>query len=408
MRESTDYDVAVIGGGLNGMTAALAVAACGFRVVVIEPRATTYPLPDAFDPRNYAITQASIQILKNLGVWTYVDEQRNADIERMEVWDANSRGRLEFSSGTILAPRFGVISEHANLGRALHQAIGGHAKVEFREAEVQDINLEPDARELVFDDASRLRATLVLCVDGAWSTNREKLGILSTPVAYQQNALVCNVRTGKPHSNVARQVFQHEGPLAFLPLADAHQSAIVWTNSVESAENLMALDAHEFARRLETAFGQTLGDIEVLSERFAFPLYKMHVSRYDAERAALVGDAAHVVHPLAGQGLNLGIMDAAVLAEVLAPLAERSKMPATNLRRALRRYSRWRAHDNALMLHATDKLNQLFAQHAKPLQLARGLGLNLTNKIPPLMRMFVQHAVGKAGELPALARADYR
>ena len=401
---TSEHDVAIVGGGLNGMTAALAVADLGFRVALVDPNPASYELPEPFDPRSYAITQTSIQIYKTLGVWARVDESRNADILRMAVWDGGSRGHLEFTPEPILVPRFGVITEHANLGRALAQTIDAHSRIEIHTHAVRDLVLEADRRELLFDNNASLKARLVVCADGGSSNTRSMLGIEVAPIAYRQKALVCNIATALPHDNIARQVFHREGPLAFLPLADPRQSAVVWTNSFETDAELMSLPDEGLAERIEAAFDSRLGHVRVVSRRFDFPLSKMHVPRYDAERAVLVGDAAHVVHPLAGQGLNLGIMDAAVLAEVLAPLAGDPKLSATPLRRALRRYSRWRAHDNGLMLHATDTLNKLFAQQLKPLRLLRGLGLDLTNNLPPLVKMFTQHAVGNTGELPKLAR----
>ena len=406
MNKQADYDIAVIGGGLNGMTAALAVAELGYRVVVIEPCMPSFEMPAPFDPRSYAITQTSIQIFKRLGVWSRIDETRNADIMRMEVWDGASRGHIEFSPEPILVPRFGVITEHANLGQALLQTVNTNSKIDIYAQTVHDISLTANQRVLTFDDNSSLSASLCVGADGGWSNTRSLLGIDATPVPYHQHALVCNVETSESHRNIARQVFHQEGPLAFLPLAAPQQSAIVWTNGIETSEQLMSISEQELGVRIASALNRVLGEVKVVSQRFDFPLYKMHVPRYDAERAVLLGDAAHVVHPLAGQGLNLGIMDAAVLADVLEPLIAEQKLAAPRLRRALRRYSRWRAHDNGLMLRTTDTLNALFAQRRKPLRVLRGLGVNLTNHIPPLMKIFTQHAVGNVGELPRLARSQ--
>ena len=186
---TTDYDVAIVGGGLNGMTAALAVADLGFRVALVDPRAVSYELPEPFDPRSYAITQTSIQIYKKLGVWARVDEGRNADILRMEVWDGGSRGHLEFSPEPILVPRFGVIIEHANLGRALAETIDAHSKIKIHTHAVRDLVLKADKRELLFDNNANLEAKLVVCADGGSSNTRSMLGIEAALSAYVASKL---------------------------------------------------------------------------------------------------------------------------------------------------------------------------------------------------------------------------
>ena len=402
-----DFDITVVGGGVVGLTTTLAISNNGFSVAVIEPDLREVEIPKTFDPRNYALTVTSIRILENLDVWPALDSTRNADVRSMSVWDANSRGHIRFSPFPAGERSFGVITENTNLLRALQGKIKAHKNIETLEQRAISTSLLDGCRELEFSKGSNIRTKLVVCCDGGNSPMRERLGIITSRHSYEQHALVVNVKTKMPHQFVAKQVFHHEGPLAFLPLADENQCAVVWTNSKSTSEVLTSINSEVFTNRLNEA-AQLMGEVEFLtSERQDFPLFKMHVEKYNTERAVLVGDSAHVIHPLAGQGLNLGIMDAAVLSHVLkvaSPIEGQTLLQQPNL--SLRRYSRWRAGDNQLMVLATDSLNKLFSRRENWVTSLRGAGLNATNKISPLMRLFTRHAMGKAGELPQLAKAN--
>ena len=402
-----DFDVTVVGGGIVGLTAALAIANSGFSVAVVDPELREAEIPKAFDPRSYALTVTSIRILENLGVWPALDSTRNAEVRSMSVWDANSRGHIRFSPFPAGERSFGVITENTNLLRALQGKIGIHKNIEALERRAISTKLSGGYRELEFSTGPNIRTQLVVCCDGGSSPMRERLGIITSRHSYEQRAMVVNVKTTMPHEFVAKQVFHHEGPLAFLPLADENQCAVVWTNSKSTSEVLTSITPEVFINRLNEA-AQLMGEVECLtSERQDFPLFKMHVKKYDTERAVLVGDSAHVIHPLAGQGLNLGIMDAAVLAHVMkvdSPIEGQTLLQQP--KPALRRYSRWRAGDNQLMVLATDSLNKLFSRRETWVRSLRGAGLNTTNKISPLMRIFTKHAMGKAGELPHLAKVN--
>lgn len=412
---TSDYDIVVVGGSIVGLTTTLALAQLGFKLALVEPNFHSPTMPGNFDPRNFALTLTSIRILENLGVWSGLDATRNAEIRHMSVWDANSNGRIEFSPHRVGARSFGVITENANLLQALQAETRRQGNVSVVEDAASQIVVSADHRSIGLASGDELHARIVVCCDGGNSPMRLQLGILAEQQPYEQRALVCNVQTEESHQHVARQVFHGSGPLAFLPLADERQSAIVWTNTETACAELMALSAETFIERLNNAFAHTdskksllrpaIRSLKLTSERFDFPLSRMHASRYDAERAVLVGDSAHIIHPLAGQGLNLGIMDAAVLAHVLkydaaGGLASILERPQP----ALRRYARWRASDNDLMLRATDSLNALFSRREGFAKILRGTGLNTSNKIAPLMRLFTLHAMGLAGELPTLAK----
>ncbi|MEM7465989.1 MAG: FAD-dependent oxidoreductase [Pseudomonadota bacterium] len=399
------FDAAVIGGGIVGLTSALSLADRGMQVALVDPRGELVSLPVPFDTRSYALTESSIRVMQRLDVWAYTQTERNANISNMSVWDGSSDGKIEFNPQTIMASRFGVIIEHSNLLHALQLKAQQTTAIKNFPRTVKATHSTNNARELVFDNDQTLSAEFVVCADGARSMMRTLLGLDAEITDYQQIAVTCNVKTTHAHNNVARQVFLKSGPLALLPLAGPNECAVVWTNSVDERINLSSMSDVQLAERIAEASDYVLGNVKITSRRSDFPLQKMHVSNYDAERAVLIGDAAHIIHPLAGQGLNLGIMDAAVLAELIPERAKISARSASKLRRALRHFSRRRRHDNGLMLQMTDGLNTLFARDEAVVRWLRGFGLNLSTRIPPLMRLFAEHAIGHAGELPPLARA---
>lgn len=402
-----DFDIAVVGGGVVGLTTALALANNGYQIAIVEPTQRKPVLPAGYDPRNFALTITSIRILDNLGVWSCVDQTRNAALRAMSVCDANSRGRIEFSPTYGGENSFGVIVENANLHHALLKKISERTDIDMLAHNVVGTSLSDGYRAISFADGNQLRAEIVVCCDGGNSPMRGLLGISGEQIPYHQSSLVVNVRIKKPHGNVARQIFYDQGPLAFLPLADDHQCAVVWTSSAPSCGELLGVTPETFINRLNEAAHSVVEIESLTSERLNFPLFKMHVEKYDAERAVLVGDSAHIIHPLAGQGLNLGIMDAAALAHVLTTTSSGDAQALLQQpRRALRRYSRWRAGDNQLMVLTTDVLNKLFSRREPWLRTLRGVGLTATGKVSSLMRLFTNHAMGKAGELPDLARAN--
>jgi 2-octaprenylphenol hydroxylase len=405
---SRDFDIVVVGAGVIGTVAASLlihreVIAPG-RIAVIAERLPSPGPPGAdWDLRVFALSRASERLLRLCGVWERLPPDRICAYERMFVWDeggtAQSAGSLSFDCAEIGEPNLGSIVE----GRALQSEClqraraGGAVLIESGIASL--VCGEADA-SLRLTDGRELRCQLVLGADGVESRTRELLGIESAGHSYHQDALVAHVRTENPHQRTAWQRFLHIGPLAFLPLPDG-RSSIVWSADRPEAERLAALDAAAFNEALSKASAAVLGRCELATPLARFPLRLQYASQYVRPRAALLGDAAHVVHPLAGQGLNLGLLDCAALAEVLGDAA---RPDALGDLRLLRRYERWRKSENLLAATALDGLERLFSSSHPVLAQLRSAGLGAVGKLPVLKREFARRALGLAGDVPAFLR----
>jgi len=399
-----EFDVAVIGGGVVGSTVAALLGGLSLRVAAVEAAAAATPAdPKEYDLRVYALTRASARILAHAGAWQGIERRRHGCFRRMEVWDAHSRGRISFDSAALAEPTLGYIVEQRALCDALGERLRELPNVTvMRPASLQSWEGMADRLEVVLEDGRRVSARLLVGADGAASRVRTVAGIGYERHGYDQQAVVCNVRTERPHEDTARQRFLAEGPLAFLPLDDAHQSSIVWSTTPAHAERLLGLDTEDFRGELATAFGHRLGRVLEAGPRAAFELAKARAERYVLPRIALAGDAAHAIHPLAGQGANLGLLDAATLAEVVAEAAaEGADIGAL---RVLRRYERWRAGENRLMQATMDGFKHLFGSDLKTVRWLRGAGLSLADRCQPAKELIMRLAMGLSGDLPAAAR----
>ncbi len=399
----TNFDVLIVGAGCVGSTLALALSRAGVRVGLVEAREPRLQWDeDSVDLRVYAITHASRNIFAGLGVWDAIASDRVSPYGEMLVWDSAGNGRVRFDSAEIGEPQLGFIVEERVIQRALTNALAKQRGLtRVCPARVETCQpLSEGGYEVRLEDGRTFTAPLLVGADGARSQVRGLCGIATQRTSYQQSALVCVVETERSHEQVARQRFLATGPLAFLPLADGRCS-IVWSTSPERAEELLAMEEAAFRQALGEAFDHTLGDITAIGERVTFPLTRMHAKEYVRAGLALVGDAAHSIHPLAGQGVNLGLLDAAALAQVVIEARDERRNYASL--RNLRRYERWRRGDNQLTQLTMDGFKELFGSRLPLLRWGRNLGLNLVDELAPVKNLFARHAMGVGRDLPDLA-----
>jgi 2-octaprenylphenol hydroxylase len=400
-----DFDVVVIGGGMVGLAfAALAAEEerlASWRIAIVEPAAPRPPRDGEVDLRVSALSRASQRILHTVGAWPAIAGHACPYAE-MVAWDAASRpdarDALRFSAAEIGEPDLGHIVENRRVQWALLESPRLKGVTQLR-AGLEALALEEEAARLTLSDGRQLSCGLVVGADGGASRTRELSGIGRAGWTYGQSAVVAHLRSARSHRHTAWQRFLPDGPIAFLPLADGRVS-LVWTVTPAAATELLAADPADFSRRVTEASGRVLGEVELDGARAAFPLALWHAREYVKPRLALVGDAAHTIHPLAGQGVNLGFLDGAALVEVLAGAVEADGEPFGI--RTLRRYERWRRSENALMLATTDTLNRLFGERSVPVAAARRLGMALVGNQPLVRRALVMRALGLAGDLPGI------
>ena len=393
-----NHDVAIVGGSLVGATLAVALAEAGLRVALVEARAPR-PLAEDFELRVSALSLASMRVLTRLGVWPLLRRERIGVFREMHVWERAGRGEIHFDAAEIGEPMLGHVVENANLQQALERRLERLETVRwYRPASLESLQMDAGSVTLRLD-SGRVQARVLVGADGTQSQVRELAGIGVEENDYGQRAVVATVDVPGGHRETAWQRFLPDGPLAFLPLpGDA--TTIVWSTTPEHADLLLSLPVSDFALALEQAYESRLGEVRPHVARAAFPLATLHAHRYVEGRVVLVGDAAHTIHPLAGQGVNLGLLDAATLAEVM--IARPGMDPGRRV--VLRRYERWRRGHNALMRTAMTGFKELFGSRAPGLQALRNVGMGTAARIAPLRRAFMLQASGSSGDLPALAR----
>ena len=396
-------DVAIVGGGMVGLAVACGLQGSGLRVAVLEQRV---PEPLAADAppqlRVSAINAASEKLLTRLGVWQDILSRRASCYHGMEVWDKDSFGHISFDDQSMGYSHLGHIVENSVIHYALWSKAQQASDITLlAPAELQQVAWGENETFLTLKDGSMLTARLVIGADGANSWLRNKADIPLTFWDYQHHALVATIRTEEPHDAVARQVFHGEGILAFLPLSDPHLCSIVWSLSPEEAQRMQQASEDEFNRALNIAFDNRLGLCKVESARQVFPLTGRYARQFAAHRLALVGDAAHTIHPLAGQGVNLGFMDAAELIAELKRLHRQGKDIGQYI--YLRRYERSRKHSSALMLAGMQGLRDLFSGTNPAKKLLRDIGLKLADTLPGVKPQLIRQALG-LNDLPEWLR----
>ena len=389
---------------MNGASLALALSGVGLSVTIVDPIATAAHLADDFDGRGYALALTSQRLLKAIGVWDSVAEHAQPMLE-IKVSDGRagegpSPFVLEFDYAEIEEGPMGYMVEDRFLRRALLQALEHDPQIDqITGASVVAQDTGPASISATLSTGKSLTASVLIGCDGRGSPTAERAGIKRTGWDYRQTALVCAISHERPHNGVAHQFFMPPGPLAILPLP-GNQSSIVWTETRAEATRTHALSDVDYLDVLRPRFGDFLGSIALVGARYTYPLSLSLANEFVADRVALVGDAAHGLHPIAGQGLNAGLKDVAALAEVLA-LARRRGEDIGQFD-VLSRYQQWRRFDVATLAVATDGINQLFSNDNSLLRLGRDIGLGVVNALPGLRRTFIREAAGLTGDLPKL------
>ena len=392
--QTTSFDVIIVGGGMVGTAQACALGDSPLSVALIEANLPNDDWPaDSFDLRVSAITHASEKFLEQLGAWQTIDRERTSAYHDMRVWDAGGDGSIHFDCAEIGETNLGHIVENRVINRALTLRAKQFANITvYCPHSPHRLQLDSDSATLELADGTRLETNLLVGADGGRSWVRQQAGIAVSTRDYQQTAVVANVTTEFPHQRTAWQRFLPTGPLAFLPLTNDNISSIVWSTTADEAQRLCELDEASFNSELEAAFEATLGKIVSSGPRASFPIKGQHASHYVRPHLALVGDAAHTIHPLAGQGVNLGFADARCLAETV--LSAHDAHRSIGSFKVLRRYERSRRGDNLLMLESMGAFKQLFSNNTPGLRELRNAGLNVANRSSVIKHFFMEKALG--------------
>ena len=415
MSDVLEADVIIAGAGLTGATLGLALASAGLTPLLVDPQPFEAQVAPTFDGRASAIAFSSFRQWRALGLGEALAPQAQR-IEQILVTDGRGSGAaagapgaafLRFDAAEIAArcegEPLGYMLENRVSRAALAEAVGRAGLQVLAPAKVAAVSFGPAAAEVTLADGRRLRAPLVVGAEGRGSVVREAAGIETLGWSYGQSGVVATVALERDHQGVAYEYFLPSGPFAILPLTD-RRASLVWTESTRRGEALRCARDELFHAHLRRRFGDFLGRVETVGPRFVYPLSIQLASDLVAPRMALVGDAAHAIHPLAGQGLNLGLKDAAALAEVLAEAMRLGEDIGSEL--VLARYARWRRLDNLAVSLACDGFNRLFSNDNLALRLARGAGMAAVNRLAPARRFFMQEAGGALGDLPRLLRGE--
>ena len=385
-------DIAIVGGGIVGLTLAAALKDSELNVAIIDKSPCYHVLADRPTARVSAINQANIKALQQFDVWPHLQQDRANPYTAMHVWDKDSFGDIHFSCDEMGSDTLGIIVENQALVNALAKSVEAQPNAHLVTAGIERVLAGPNQTMLMLDNDDVLSCRLLVGADGANSFVRKQAGLPITFKDYEHTAIVANIKTDEPHNNVARQAFTPTGPLALLPMAEPNVCSIVWSQTPEQASELMALGDDAFCHALTAASNSVLGTITLETERAALPLTMRYARQWAKDGVVLVGDAAHTIHPLAGQGANLGMQDALALAESLISLSAAGK--DIGLYKHLRSYERSRKTEATKMIAAMDGFKFLFDGNDPLKKLVRGIGLSATDKLTTIKNAFVSHAMG--------------
>ncbi len=402
-------DILIVGGGLVGAVAARALSNSGLSVIVVDGQDPSLATAAAFDGRASAVAAASKRLLAAIGIWPYLENDVSPILD-IRVADGASPMFLHYDHEDVGVGPLGYLAENRHIRCSALSALKNDPNIIFlAPMRVEELVRDSNLVTATLSDGSVVSASLAIAADGRGSKTRENAGIKTTDWRYPQEAIVCTVEHEKPHAFIAHEHFLPAGPFAILPLKGtserpAQRSSIVWTERAAHARQFVGLDDPNFIRELSRRFGDFMGKISVVGPRFCHPLGLQFAETSVAQRLVLIGDADHGIHPIAGQGLNMGYRDVAALVDVLAE----ARHVGLDIGSAavLERYQRWRRFDNTLMLAVTDGLNRLFSNNIAPIRVARDIGLGGVNRMPGLKKILMRSAMGLSGDLPTLMRAD--
>lgn len=411
--DNTDFDLIIIGGGLVGASLACALAGSSLRIAIIE----AFPFVSdenefqpAFDARSVALSYTSKQVFEGIGLWPLINKLGVAAIKKIHVSDRGHAGVTRLNADDENVEALGYVAETRVIGKALFETLNKQTNMTLiAPAKLKDFDLLPEYASVVVEqegEIKTLKAKLMVAADGGDSVVRRLSGVRIKQRNYEQSAIIANVATDQPHNNQAFERFTDSGPLALLPMASSNENrySLVWTINSSQQEEMMAWDDETFLSKLKERFGERAGQFINVSQRHIYPLSLMRAQEHVRERLAIIGNAAHTLHPVAGQGFNLGLRDVAALAQVIIDTARDKENNDIGALSNLNTYAEWRRRDHIQTAMATDSLVRLFSNNFLPLAALRNLGLLVVDLVPPLKKVFARHAMGFVGKLPRLGR----
>jgi len=400
-KQDFNTQITVIGAGLVGGTLACALAKNGIDVVIVDKSdPTIFGLPK-FDGRASAIAQASRKVLESVQLWELLEDKAEPILD-IRVSDGNAPMFIHFSHKDVEDSALGYMVENRDLRACLKQLIENLGIPVLAPTQISKYDFGPKKASLLLTDGRQVSSDLIVAADGQDSPARKEAGIVTRGWPYKQRAIVATIEHELPHRSIAHEHFLPSGPFAILPLKGGHHSSLVWTEKASLVDSFISLPNDIFLQEIEERVGDFLGSLCLVGPRFSHSLRLQLAEHYIHRRLALVGDAAHSIHPIAGQGLNLGLRDVAALTEAAVDIKELGLDLANP--EGLARYQRWRRADNLLMAGATDIINRTFSNDFPHVRLARDLGLKAVNHTPVLKRFFMHHAMGTVGQLPKMMR----